>query len=100
MVALLLALVMLGTVALMVRMPGLVDSGFLGWLHLSPVKRLAMHLPLALTALGGSTVVLVVAGWLRGWWPKLERGGYAALAVVAITLVAQFAAWNLIGWGA
>jgi hypothetical protein len=83
----------------MVWMPGLVDSGFLGWLHLPPVQRLAMHLPAALTVLGGLTVVLVVAGWLRGWWPKMVRGGYAALAVVAVTLVAQFAAWHLIGWG-
>jgi hypothetical protein len=58
-----------------------------------------MHLPAALTVLGGLTVVLVVAGWLRGWWPKMVRGGYAALAVVAVTLVAQFAAWHLIGWG-
>jgi CubicO group peptidase (beta-lactamase class C family) len=98
-VALLLALVTLATVALMVWMPGLVDSGFLGWLHLPPVQRLAMHLPVALTVLGGLTVVLVVVGWFRGWWPKMVRGGYAALAVVAITLVAQFAAWHLIGWG-
>jgi hypothetical protein len=98
-VALLLALVTVATVALMVWMPGLVDSGFLGWLHLPPVQRLAMHLPAALTVLGGLTVVLVVAGWLRGWWPKMVRGGYAALAVVAVTLVAQFAAWHLIGWG-
>jgi hypothetical protein len=45
------------------------------------------------------TVVLVVVGWFRGWWPKMVRGGYAALAVVAVTLVAQFAAWHLIGWG-
>jgi hypothetical protein len=98
-VALLLALVMLATVALMVWMPGLVDSGFLGWLHLTPAERLAMHLPVALTVLGGWTVVLAVVGWRRGWWPKMVTGGYAALAVVAITLVAQFAAWHLIGWG-
>jgi CubicO group peptidase (beta-lactamase class C family) len=98
-VALLLALVMLASVALMVWMPGLVDSGFVGWLHFPSVERMAMHLPLALTVLGGWTVVLVVVGWLRGWWPKLVRGEYAALALVAITLVAQFAVWHLIGWG-
>jgi hypothetical protein len=83
----------------MAWMPGLVDSGFVGWLHLPLVQRLVMHLPLALTVLGGCTLVLVVVGWLRGWWPKRVRSEYAGLAVAALMLVAQFAAWHLIGWG-
>jgi CubicO group peptidase (beta-lactamase class C family) len=98
-VATFLALVSLTTVALIVWSPGLVDSGFLGWLQLPLVERLAMHMPLALTVLGGLTVVLVVVGWLRGWWPKLVRGEYAALAVAALMVVGQLAVWHLIGWG-
>jgi hypothetical protein len=90
------ALVTLATVGLLVWMPGLVDSAFLGWLRLPPVEWLAMHLPLALVALGTSTLVLVIVGWGRGWWPRLVRSGYAVLAVAALVLVAQVAVWGLI----
>ncbi len=99
-VATFLALITLTTVALIVWMPGLIDSGFLGWLQLPLVERLAMHLPLALSILGGLTLVLVVVGWLRGWWPKLVKSEYAALAVAALMVVGQLAVWHLIGWGA
>jgi hypothetical protein len=98
-IATLLALVMVAAVALVVWMPGLVDSGFLGWLHLPLIERLAMHLPQALIVLGVSTLVLMLVGWVRGWWPKLVRGEYAALAVAALVLVALLAVWGLIGWG-
>jgi hypothetical protein len=97
-IATLLALVTLGTVGLVVRMPGLVDTGFLGWLHLPPVERLALYLPLALTILAAGTVALVVLGWRKGWWPRPVRSEYAGLAVAAMVLVAQLAAWHLIGW--
>jgi CubicO group peptidase (beta-lactamase class C family) len=90
------ALVTLATVGLLVWMPGLVDSAFLGWLRLPPVEWLAMHLPLALVALGTSTLVLVIVGWGRGWWPRLVRSEYAVLAVAALVLVAQVAVWGLI----
>jgi hypothetical protein len=43
--------------------------------------------------------VLVAVGWFRGWWPKMVRSEYAALAVVALMLVGQLAAWHLVGWG-
>jgi hypothetical protein len=98
-VATILALVTLATVGLLVWMPGLIDSGFLGWLHLPVVERLAMHLPLALAVLAGATTILVAVGWLRLWWPRMVRGEYAALAVATLVLVAQLAAWHLIGWG-
>jgi hypothetical protein len=55
-----------------------------------------MHLPLALVALGTSTLVLVIVGWGRGWWPRLVRSEYAVLAVAALVLVAQVAVWGLI----
>jgi hypothetical protein len=58
-----------------------------------------MHLPIALMVLGASTLVLMLVGWVRGWWPKLVRGEYAALAVAAVVLVALLAVWGLIGWG-
>ena len=90
---------MLGTVALLAWMPGLVDSGFLGWLDLSPAERLALHLPLAVAVLGASTVALVASGWIGRWWSSAVRLQYAALAVAAIALVPLLAGWHLIGWG-
>jgi CubicO group peptidase (beta-lactamase class C family) len=89
----------LGTVALMARMPGLVDSGFLGWLDLPAVERLALHLPLAMAVLGGCTVVVAATGWIRRWWPRAARLEYTALAFAAAAVVALLAFWHLIGWG-
>jgi hypothetical protein len=80
-------------------MPGLVDSGFLGWLNLPIAERLAFHLPLALAVLGGCTVALGAAGWVGRWWPSAVRQQYAALAVAAVALLVQLASWRLIGWG-
>jgi CubicO group peptidase (beta-lactamase class C family) len=98
-VATLTALLMLGTVALIAVMPGLVDSGFLGWLELSAPMRLALHLPLLLVAGTVATAAMAAAGWVVGWWSDAERSRYIVLAVAAIALVAQLAAWRLIGWG-
>jgi len=93
------ALLALGTVALIAWMPGLVDSGFLGWLDLPVVLRLALHLPLALAVVGACAVAVAAWGWLRRRWSSAVTLEYAALAVGAMALVAQLAAWRLIGWG-
>lgn len=93
------ALLSVGAVALIAWMPGLVDSGFLGWLDLTFAERLALHLPLALAVLGACAVVLAASGWVRRWWSRSVAFQYAALAVAAIGLIAQLAAWRLIGWG-
>jgi hypothetical protein len=93
------AVLTLGNVALVAWMPGLVDSGFLGWLDLPMAQRLAVHLPLALAVLGACTLVVVAAGWVLRWWSSALRLQYAILAVAAVAVVAQLAAWQLIGWG-
>jgi CubicO group peptidase (beta-lactamase class C family) len=93
------ALLMLGSVALVGWMPGLVDSGFLGWLELPVVMRLAMHAPVALAVFGPGTAVLAAVGWVGRWWSGAERAQYALLAGASIALVVQLAGWRLIGWG-
>jgi hypothetical protein len=93
------ASLMLGVVGLIAWIPGLIDSGFLGWLDLPLAQRLAFHLPLALAFLGTATVAVAALGWLRRWWSTAVRLQYAALAVAAIALVAHLAVWRLIGWG-
>ena len=93
------AIAALATVALVAALPGVVDSGFLGWLDLPVAARLAAHLPLTLAALSVCTVALASWGWVGHWWSDAVRLQYTALAVAATTLVTQMAAWRLIGWG-
>lgn len=94
------ALLTLATVGLIVWMPGLVDSGFIGWLDLPMTERLALDMPLALAVLGGISLLLVTVGWARRWLPGAARWQYGALSVAALALVAQLAAWQLTGWSA
>ena len=89
----------LGTIALIATMPGLVDSGFIGWLELPLPHRLALHLPLVLVVLTGSLAILVAAGTVRRWWPVAVRARYAALAGAGVVLAVQMSAWRLIGIG-
>jgi hypothetical protein len=97
--ALITSVLTLANVALLVWMPTLVDSGFLGWLDLPTAQRMMTHLPLALVVLSGCTLVLVAAGWGLRWWSNALRLQYVVLAVAAVAVVAQLAAWRLIGWG-
>ncbi|HEY0904875.1 MAG TPA: serine hydrolase domain-containing protein [Marmoricola sp.] len=98
-VAALTAVLVLGNAALFIWAPGLVDSGFLGWLEFPVPLRLALHLPLAMAVLGGGTVVLTAAGWMRHWWTRLVRAEYVALSTASAVVAAQLAVWGLVGWG-
>jgi CubicO group peptidase (beta-lactamase class C family) len=89
----------LGTVALLAVVPGLVDSGFLGWLEAPVPLRLAFHLPLALAAAAGCLVVLNAVGWSPGSRTRAVQFRYVALVGASVALLAQLAAWRLIGWG-
>ena len=93
------AVLVLGNAALLIWAPGLVDSGFLGWLELPLAARLLLHLPLALTVLTGCTVLLTTAGWARRWWTNTVRVRYAALSTAAAIMAIQLAGWQLVGWG-
>lgn len=93
------ALVVLASVGLMVVVPGLVDSGFIGWVELPPAIVLALHLPLALAALAVALVALGGIGWARAWWSPVRRPRVTAMTVAAVALAAQLAVWNLVGWG-
>ncbi len=93
------ALLTLATVALLVWMPGLVDTGFAGALDLSPAERLVTHLPLAIAVIGVPMVVLAASGWIGRWWSRAVTLQYAGLAVAAMALIPLLAGWHLIGWG-
>ena len=89
----------LGTIALLVALPGLVDSGFLGWLETQVALRLAFHLPLALAAAAGCLVVLTVFGSSWAWRTQAVPVRFVALVIASVALTAQLAAWRLIGLG-
>jgi hypothetical protein len=93
------ALLVLGTGALLVSWPGLVDSGFLGWLDFPLPVRLALHLPTALVVAAAGTAVVAAAGWRRRWWPREVLVQHAVLALGAVVVAAQVLAWGLVGWG-
>jgi CubicO group peptidase (beta-lactamase class C family) len=95
----LVSLMVLGDVALVAALPGLVDSGFVGWLDFPLGQRLALHAPLAFAGLVGALIGVGAIGWIRGWWDRSFIRQYAALFLAALFLTAQLAAWNLIGWG-
>jgi len=86
----------LGTIALLAAVPGLVDSGFLGWLETPVPLRLAFHLPLVLAASAGGLVVLTGA-W--AWRRRSVEVRDVALVVASVALSTQLAAWHLIGLG-
>ncbi len=98
-VATLTALLALGTIALLVAIPRLVDSGFLGWLEVPLALRLLLHLPLALGVASGCLVVLTALGWARAWQQPAAHWRSVALIVLSVGLTAQLAVWHLIGWG-
>ena len=89
----------LGTMGLLAAAPGLVDSGFLGWVNFPLPVRLALHLPLAVAILAGAVTVLAVLGWARRWWSRGAGMAYGIVAIAGVALVAQLAAWRLIGFG-
>jgi hypothetical protein len=92
-------ILILGSTALLALEPRLVDAGFVGWLDLPLAQRLALHVPLALCVVGGGTVAVVLAGWVRRWWRGAVLARYAALAAATLAVVAQLGAWSLVGWG-
>jgi CubicO group peptidase (beta-lactamase class C family) len=89
----------LGTTVLLAALPGLVDSGFLGWLEFPLAVRLALHLPLALVIAASGLAVLFAVGWADSWWSGVTRARYGALVVASAVLSAQLIAWDLVGWG-
>jgi CubicO group peptidase (beta-lactamase class C family) len=92
------ALAVLGSVTLLVWLPGLVDTGYTGRLDLSLAERIAVHMPLAVVVIGAATAALVASGWIGRWWPKAVTRQYAALALAAIALVPLLTGWDLVGW--
>jgi CubicO group peptidase (beta-lactamase class C family) len=93
------AILTLATIGLLVAMPGLVDSGFVGWLEFPLPLRLALHLPLALAVVGGCLIAIGAVGWVQGWMSARARVHHAIFAAATALFLLQLGSWRLIGWG-
>jgi hypothetical protein len=77
-------------------MPGLISSGFLGWLPLPVGLKLLLHAPLGLA---GARVGLAIPAWRQGWWRGGQRWHYTAMVVATLSEKALLVGWWLIGLG-
>jgi CubicO group peptidase (beta-lactamase class C family) len=98
-VATLVASLTLLTIALVIAVPGLVDSGFIGWIVFPLALRLALHLPLVLALVTVCLCGFAAYGIARHWWPRAVGFQYSALSVATLALVGQLGAGGLIGCG-
>jgi hypothetical protein len=96
-VALLTGLLAMATIGLVLLLPGMVDSGFLGGLKAPMALRLVFHLPLALAVLGCLMVGLSCAAVAGRWGTREYRLRFVTLTIAVALLVGQLAAWRLIG---
>jgi CubicO group peptidase (beta-lactamase class C family) len=86
------------TIGIIASTPGLADAGFIGWLGMPTVQRLALHLPAVVAFLALSMIVFGAVGLARRWWTLRSGMGYVALTVAAALLTIQLLAWHLVGW--
>jgi hypothetical protein len=93
------AIASLATIGIIGAVPGLADSGFVGWLGVPMAERLALHLPAVVAVLALAMIVLGAIGLARRWWTLRSGTGYLVLTMAATVLTVQLLAWHLVGWG-
>ena len=98
-VALLTGSLAMALIGLVLLLPGIVDSGFLGGLKAPMALRLVFHLPLVLAILGCFMVGLSCVVVARRWGTPAYRLRFVGLTIAIALLVVQLAAWRLIGLG-
>ena len=87
------------SIGLLVALPRLIYSGFLGWLAVPIWQKLLLHTPLGLAVCAVALVVLAVPAWRQRWWTLGQRWHYMALVLAALVETALLAGWRLIGLG-
>jgi CubicO group peptidase (beta-lactamase class C family) len=89
----------LASIGLLVAIPRLIYSGFLGWLALPIWQKLLFHAPLGLAVCAVALVMLAIPAWRQGWWMRGQRWHYTVLVVAVLAETALLANWRLIGLG-
>lgn len=85
------------SIGMVVAMPTIIYSGFLGWLELPLWQRLLMHAPLAFLVTGAGFLALNGLAWKNGSWSPGERIGFVVFDLAFIAVLLFFSYWRLIG---
>jgi hypothetical protein len=93
------ALLVLAQAGVLVAMPALVDTGFLGRLELPAEQKVLVHVPVALAALVMVGAISLIVARTRSGVPNSTRIHQTLLVIGSFVLVIQLALWRLIGWG-
>jgi hypothetical protein len=89
----------LASIGLLVAVPPLIYSGYLGWLNLPLGLKLALHAPLGLAVVTMALAVLAIAAWRRGWWERVQWWRFASLVIAGLIETALLVSWRLVGLG-
>jgi CubicO group peptidase (beta-lactamase class C family) len=89
----------LASIGLVIAIPRLIYSGYLGWLPVPLGQKLLFHAPLGLALCAVALVALAIPAWQQGWWRRGQRWLFTALAVAALVETALLANWRMIGLG-
>jgi CubicO group peptidase (beta-lactamase class C family) len=93
------ALCGLASLGLLVALPRIIYSGFIGWLDVPVWMKLWLYSPLGLLVCTVALAVLMGWGWKRGWWQPRQRRVQTALVAAALVQVTLLGVWGLIGVG-
>ncbi len=85
------------SIAMIIALPTIIYSGFLGWLELPLWQRLLMHMPFALLVAGGGFLALTIPAWKDHWWLRGERIYFLVLSLTSVAVLLFLYQWNLIG---
>jgi CubicO group peptidase (beta-lactamase class C family) len=89
----------LASIGLLIAIPRLIYSSFLGWLTLPMGLKLLLHAPLGLAVCTIVLTALAIQAWRQGWWQRGQSWLFTALVVAALAETALLASWRLIGLG-
>jgi hypothetical protein len=87
------------SIGLVMAMPTIIYSGFLGWLELPLWQRVLMHAPLAFLVTGACFLALNVPAWKNRWWSQAESIRFLVFDLALIALLLFLSYWRLIGLG-
>jgi CubicO group peptidase (beta-lactamase class C family) len=93
------ALCGLASLGLLIALPRLIYSGFIGWLDVPVAMKLWLYTPLGLLVCTVALAVLMGWGWKQGWWKPRQRRAQTALVAAALVQVSFLGVWGLIGVG-
>ena len=82
---------------MVLALPFIIYSGFLGWLELPLWQRLILHAPFALLIAGVGFLVLNVLARKKATWSIGEKIYYLVLGLASAAMLMLLAYWRLIG---